>query len=63
MLKLTRKIGERVTIRTPTGDIRVTTLASNGNQIKLGFDAPKEITIHRDEIWERIKHKEVDNED
>jgi carbon storage regulator len=52
MLILTRKLGEQITIG---DDITVTLLEINGTQVKLGIDAPKDISIHRKEIYERIR--------
>jgi carbon storage regulator len=65
MLILTRKLGEQITIG---DDITVTLLEVNGTQVKLGIEAPKEISIHRKEIYERIrrenlKSSEVDLDD
>ena len=52
MLILTRKLGERITIN---DDIHVTLLEIKGSQVKLGIEAPKHVTVHRQEIYERIK--------
>ncbi len=52
MLILTRKLGERITIG---DDITITLLEVKGSQVKLGIKAPKTISIHRHEIYERIK--------
>jgi carbon storage regulator len=54
MLVLTRKIGETVII----GDnVTVTVLGIQGGQIKFGINAPKEVSVHREEIYERIKRE------
>ncbi len=51
MLILTRKIGEAIAI----GDnIKIKLLEIKGGQIKLGIDAPSQITVHREEVFERI---------
>ena len=52
MLILTRKLGERITIG---DDISITLLEVRGSQVKLGIEAPKGISIHRQEIYERIR--------
>ncbi|AHF68731.1 carbon storage regulator CsrA [Pseudomonas cichorii] len=54
MLVLTREIGESFSI----GDnITVQILGVNGNQVRLGIDAPKDIKIHRAEVFRRIARK------
>jgi carbon storage regulator len=51
MLILTRKIGETIII----GDnVKVTVLGVEGRQVRLGIDAPKEISVHRQEIYDKI---------
>jgi carbon storage regulator len=52
MLILTRKVGERLIIGT---DVTVTILSLKGNQIRIGIDAPREVKVHREEVFERIK--------
>ena len=52
MLILTRKFGESVLIG---NDISITILSVRGNQVKLGVEAPKEVSVHREEIYQRIK--------
>ena len=61
MLILTRKPGESIVI----GDnVTITILGVRGNQVRLGTDAPIEISVHREEIYHRIKkEKQLKNED
>ncbi|MEA3588437.1 carbon storage regulator CsrA [Pseudidiomarina sp. 1APP75-27a] len=51
MLTLTRKIGESVIIG---GEVKVTLLAVGGTKIKIGFTAPSDIPIHREEVYRKI---------
>ena len=50
MLVLTRKIGQRIVL--PELGVTVTVLDIKGNQVRLGVAAPREIAVHREEIWE-----------
>ncbi|WP_303820130.1 carbon storage regulator CsrA [Actinobacillus minor] len=55
MLILTRKTGESLFVG---DDVEITVLSVRGNQVKLGVNAPKEISVHRQEIYQRIKKAE-----
>lgn len=58
MLILTRRVGETLMIG---DDVTVTVLGVKGNQVRIGVSAPKDVPVHREEIYERIrKEKEVD---
>ena len=52
MLVLSRKKNESIVIR---GDIVVTVVGFHGDKVRLGIDAPKEVTVHRREIYDRIR--------
>ena len=56
MLILTRGLGESLMIGDNTS---VTVLSVRGTQVRLGIDAPKDVTIHREEIYEKIKQKQA----
>jgi carbon storage regulator len=52
MLILTRKVGETLMVGE---DVTVTVMAVNRNQVRIGIKAPKDVAVHREEIYERIK--------
>jgi carbon storage regulator len=55
MLILTRRVGETVMIGS---DVTVTVLGVKGNQVRVGVNAPRDVAVHREEIFERIKREE-----
>ena len=58
MLILTRKVGESILIG---DDVTITVLGVKGNQIRIGIAAPKDMAVHREEIYEKIRlEKEKD---
>ena len=56
MLILTRRIVEVLMIG---NDVTVTVLGVKGNQVRVGINAPKDIAVHRQEIFERLKRQQV----
>lgn len=60
MLILTRRVGETLMVG---DDVTVTVLGVKGNQVRIGVNAPKEVAVHREEIYERIKREQAGGSD
>jgi carbon storage regulator len=56
MLILTRRVGETIIIG-KDGEIVVTVLGIKGNQVRIGINAPKDVSVHRQEIYDRIQQE------
>jgi carbon storage regulator len=56
MLILTRRIGEKLVIG---DDVTVTVLGIKGIQVRIGVDAPREVQVHREEVYQRILKERV----
>jgi carbon storage regulator len=56
MLILTRRAGETVMIGS---DVTITVLGVKGNQVRIGINAPKDVAVHREEIFERIQSEQA----
>lgn len=55
MLILTRRVGETLMIG---DDISITVLGVKGGQVRVGVNAPRDVTVHREEIYERIREED-----
>jgi carbon storage regulator len=58
MLILTRRISESIIVG---DDVKITVLGVKGNQVRLGIDAPKDVSVHREEIYMRIQNENNGN--
>ena len=58
MLILTRRVGETLIIG---DDVNITVLGIKGNQVRLGINAPKDVSVHREEIYQRIQQEKQDS--
>ena len=59
MLILTSRIGETLMVG---DDVTITVLGVKGNQVRIGVNAPKDVAVHREEIYERIQSEKAGND-
>lgn len=57
MLILTRRVGETLMVG---DDVTVTVLGVKGNQVRIGVNAPKDVSVHREEIYQRIQKEKAE---
>ncbi|MCU7836598.1 MAG: carbon storage regulator CsrA [gamma proteobacterium symbiont of Taylorina sp.] len=60
MLILTRRVGETLIIG---DDVSITVLGVKGNQVRVGINAPKDVSVHREEIYDRIQNEKTSDDD
>lgn len=60
MLILTRRIGETLMVG---DDVTITVLGVKGNQVRIGVNAPKDVAVHREEIYQRIQKEKTGDSD
>lgn len=60
MLILTRRIGETLMIG---DDVSITVLGVKGNQVRIGIEAPKDVPVHREEIYQKIQTEQTSPQD
>ena len=60
MLILTRRVSESIIIG---DDVKITVLGVKGYQVRIGIEAPKDVSVHREEIYERIQHEKEEPQD
>ncbi|MGB0204141.1 MAG: carbon storage regulator CsrA [Neptuniibacter sp.] len=58
MLILTRRVGETLMVG---DDVTVTVLGVKGNQVRIGVNAPKDVSVHREEIYQRIQREKAED--
>ena len=65
MLILTRRLSESIIIgdKDNLGKVTVTVLGVKGNQVRIGVNAPKEVSVHREEIYDRILSEQGDDDE
>ena len=57
MLILTRRVGEALVVGT---EVTVTVMAVKGNQVRIGINAPKDVEVHREEVYDRVQAGKAD---
>jgi carbon storage regulator len=57
MLILTRRVGEALVVGT---EVTVTVISVKGNQVRIGISAPKDVAVHREEVFDRVQAEKAD---